>query len=127
MALAGAAGRVLAEALVADQALPGFDHRAMDGYAVDSSGFAGDGPVAAARRGESSAGKPAPALVPGSTCRIFTGAPVPAGADAVVMQENVTREGDRMTLAARPKAGQNVRRRGRTSPSAPRRSRAGPG
>jgi molybdopterin molybdotransferase len=112
VSLADAAGRVLAEGLVASEALPAFDHSAMDGYAVDPAGFAGDGPWALAVRGESSAGRPAPPLAPESACRIFTGAAVPAGADAIVMQENVTRVGDRVTLAARPKPGQNIRRRG---------------
>lgn len=110
--LVEASGRVLTEALVAGEPLPGFDHSAMDGYAVDAAGFTGEGPWLLAVVGESSAGKRAPALAPGSACRIFTGAAVPEGADAVVMQENVTREGDRVTLAARPKVGQNIRRRG---------------
>jgi molybdopterin molybdotransferase len=110
--LADAVGRVLAEALVAGEALPAFDHSAMDGYAVDPAGFAGDGPWSLPVVGESSAGKAAPALAPGSACRIFTGAAVPAGADAVVMQENVTREGDRAAFIVRPKVGQNIRRRG---------------
>jgi molybdopterin molybdotransferase len=110
--LAGAAGRVLAEDLVATGPLPAFDHSAMDGYAIDAAALGGSGPWSLPVAGESSAGKPARALAPGAACRIFTGAAVPAGADAVVMQEHVTREGDTVRLAARPRPGQNIRRAG---------------
>jgi molybdopterin molybdotransferase len=54
---------------------------------------------------------PAP-LTPGSVCRIFTGAPIPEGADAVVMQEDVTRTGDSARFASRPAPGAHIRRRG---------------
>jgi molybdopterin molybdotransferase len=112
VSLHDAAGRVLAADLVAGAPLPGFDHSAMDGYAVATRDFAGDGPWALPVAGESSAGRAPPALAPGTAVRIFTGAPIPAQADAVVMQENVTREGDVARTGARPKAGQHIRRRG---------------
>jgi len=51
-------------------------------------------------------------LEPGTTCRIFTGARIPGGADAVVMQENVERDGETAVFTQRPKPGANVRRRG---------------
>ena len=110
--LALAAGRVLAEDLIADAPLPTFDYSAMDGYAVGSGSFTGDGPWLLPIHGECRAGALAPALVPGSACRIFTGAPIPAGADAVVMQEDVTREGERARFATPPTTFLHVRRRG---------------
>jgi molybdopterin molybdotransferase len=109
--VAQAAGRVLAEDLVASEPLPAFDHSAMDGYAI-ASALEGAGPWSLPVRGESSAGRPASALAGGAACRIFTGAAVPAGADAVVMQEHVTREGDSVTITVRPRPGQNIRRAG---------------
>jgi molybdopterin molybdotransferase len=112
VALAHASGRVLARDLVAATPLPPFDNSAMDGYAIATSDLAGDAPWTSRVEGESSAGKAAPALAPGCACRIFTGAPMPARADAVVMQEHAVREGERVTFAARPKAGANVRRAG---------------
>ena len=107
-----AAGRVLAADLIAGSPLPGFDHSAMDGYAVATRDFDGDGPWTLPVAGESSAGRPAPVLAAGTTCRIFTGAPIPEQADAVVMQEDVTREGALLRTEMRPKPGQHIRRRG---------------
>jgi molybdopterin molybdotransferase len=105
-------GRVLAEDLIAGSPLPGFDYSAMDGYAVASNTFAGLGPWAFLVRGESRAGALAPALMPNSACRIFTGAPIPEGADAVVMQEDVTREGEQVRFTTRAMSGAYIRRRG---------------
>ena len=112
VALADAAGRVLAEDLVAHEPLPPFDNSAMDGYAVAIADLQGEGPWTLAVAGESRAGIEPPWLARGGACRIFTGAPIPERADAVVMQERVTREGDAVRIEARPKAGQNVRRAG---------------
>jgi molybdopterin molybdotransferase len=106
------AGRVLAEDLLAGAPLPGFDYSAMDGYAVARIAFASPGPWAFPVLGESRAGALAPPLVPGSVCRIFTGAPIPSGADAVVMQEDVVRESDVARFSAAPAAGAHIRRRG---------------
>lgn len=109
---ADAAGRVLLEDLVARDPLPGFDHSAMDGYAVATADLTGQGPFSLAVVGESRTGHPAPALAAGTACRIFTGSSIPAGADTVIMQENVTREGDMLHFSARPAAGQHIRREG---------------
>jgi molybdopterin molybdotransferase len=108
-----AAGRVLAERIVAFRPLPPFDHSAMDGYALRAADLVGDGPFTL-RVGpdESRAGRAAPALGPGEACRIFTGAALPPGADAVVMQEEVARDGDRITFASRPRSGAHVRNAG---------------
>jgi molybdopterin molybdotransferase len=108
-------GRVLAADLLATVDLPGFDYSAMDGYAVSTRAFAsGEPPFRLPVAGESRTGAGAPgALAAGTAMRIFTGAEMPAGADAVVMQEAVTREGPVDALfSAKPRPGQYVRRRG---------------
>ncbi len=112
VSLESGVGRVLAEDLIARAPLPGFDYSAMDGYAVATNAFSGAGPWALSVRGESRAGALAPELEPRSACRIFTGAPIPVGADAVVMQEDVTREGDSARFAGAPQLGAHIRRRG---------------
>jgi molybdopterin molybdotransferase len=104
--------RVLAEDLVSSIDLPSFHYSAMDGYAVRIADLAEDPPFRLPVRGESRTGGVAPALEARSTMRIFTGAELPADADAVVMQEQVTREGDDAILSVRPRPGQHVRRRG---------------
>ncbi len=106
-------GRTLREDVVAAIDLPAFDHSAMDGYALDTADL-GEPPHALEVVGESSAG-PQPeglALRPGSAMRIFTGAVLPTGADAVLMQEDTARDGDRITFERAPSRGANVRRRG---------------
>ncbi len=110
--LAEAAGRVLAEEVIAPAPLPPFDHSSMDGYAVATRDLAGTGPWELAVVGESAAGGDLPDHVPGTACRIFTGARLPAGADAVVMQERVDRRGGTVRLHAPARAGDHVRRRG---------------
>jgi molybdopterin molybdotransferase len=112
VALGLGAGRVLAEDLIAHAPLPGFDYSAMDGYAVAHGEFLESGPWSLAVRGESRAGTQPPELALGSCCRIFTGAAIPRGADTVVMQENVTREGDVAWFADQPPLGAHIRRRG---------------
>jgi molybdopterin molybdotransferase len=111
--LSSAADRVLAESLVAVSPLPPFDYSAMDGYAVRAANFSGAGPWALRVAGESRAGAEPPALEAGTTCRIFTGAGIPVGADAVVIQEDVELDDDGLAhFAAAPKPYENVRRRG---------------
>jgi molybdopterin molybdotransferase len=113
VAVDAALGRVLAEDVASPVDLPPFDHSAMDGYAVALASFGGDGPWSLPVRGESRTGDGLDgALDAGAARRIFTGAPIPLGADAVVMQERVTREADRATFDARPKPGANIRLRG---------------
>ncbi|WP_454916898.1 molybdopterin molybdotransferase MoeA [Xanthobacter sediminis] len=107
-----AAGRVLAADLVARRSQPPADMSAMDGYAVRGADIA-ETPATLAVIGESAAGRPfSGALGPGEAVRIFTGAVVPPGADTVVIQENTTREGDRVTTTAPTAALRNVRKRG---------------
>jgi molybdopterin molybdotransferase len=95
LALDDALGRVLAEQVRASRAQPPFAASAMDGWAVRSADCPGLLQIA----GESAAGHAYDgALQPGQAVRIFTGAPVPAGADAVVLQEDAVREGERVRM-----------------------------
>lgn len=110
--LARACGRVLAEPITARSDLPPFDASAMDGYAVSTSDFGEGSTWALEVSGESRTGRAAPFFPKGTACRIFTGAEVPTGADAVVMQEDVERAGNVATFRAKPKPGQHVRRAG---------------
>jgi molybdopterin molybdotransferase len=133
--LGAALGRVLFESLVAREDAPPFDASAMDGYAVRASdlGAASEAaPVTLPVLGESRAGGPwPPPLARGSAARIFTGAPMPEGADAVVIQEHVEREGARARFRTAPAPGANVRTRGEEcragDPLLPRGAILGPG
>jgi molybdopterin molybdotransferase len=103
-----AEGRVLAGEVVAARNLPPCDNSAMDGFAARSADLPGTLQVV----GEAAAGHPwTSEVAPGTAVRIMTGAPMPPGADTVVIQEDATVEGDRVTLPAAP-AGDNVRRAG---------------
>lgn len=109
--LAEAAGRWAADDIVALRTQPARDLSAMDGYAIRFADA--DGPWTII--GESAAGKQfAGSVCAGEAVRIFTGALIPDGADTVIIQENVAREGNRVTLTgeAPKKAGQNVRHAG---------------
>jgi molybdopterin molybdotransferase len=113
--LALALGRHLAADVLAREDSPPFDHSAMDGYAVRAAELAQatrSSPVTLALGGESRAGGPEPApLAPASTTRIFTGARLPRGADAVVMQEEVEAVGARVAFHRAPPAKEHVRHR----------------
>jgi len=103
--------RYLAEPLQARVDHPGFDNSMMDGYALNvADARAND--FALPVVGESSCGDMPKALAPGSAMRIFTGAPLPAGADAVVIQEDVEIAGDRVRVPATTAVGDNIRHRG---------------
>jgi len=107
--LAQALDRVLAEPIAAPINVPGGDNSAMDGYALRLQ----DCSAALTVIGQSLAGHPfAAELGAGQALRIMTGALVPAGADTVVMQENVQRNGDQITLTQMPELGENIRRAG---------------
>lgn len=106
--LEACAGRVLAVPVVAARPLPGFDNSAMDGYAVRAAEVPATLPVTAV----SAAGAPLCTEPPPRTAvRIYTGAVMPPGLDAVVLQEDCSRHGDEVALPAID-AGANVRRAG---------------
>ena len=109
--LAEADGRVLAEDLVARLTQPPFDASAMDGYALRAEDLTGDATLTVI--GESAAGRGFDGTVgPGETVRIFTGAPVPAGADTVLLQEDAERDGAQMRTTFIPARGRHIRPRG---------------
>jgi molybdopterin molybdotransferase len=115
VALGDALGRVLAETLHAGRDLPGFDNSAMDGYAVRAVDIAAASaalPVALPVVGESRAGGQAPELTPGRAIRIMTGAPLPAGADTVVRQEDTRRQDGDVLIEVAAATGNYIRRRG---------------
>jgi molybdopterin molybdotransferase len=110
--LAAAAGRILAEAVVARVDSPPATVSAMDGYAVLQADLDG-GQTRFRVVGESFAGAAqVPAIAPGECLRIFTGAPLPAGADRVIIQEVVQREGDEALMAGPLSSGRHVRAQG---------------
>lgn len=92
VALAAARDRVLGEPICAISAAPPFDNAAMDGYAIQSGCLTGTGPWRLTVSARIAAGqRDVRPLRQGTAAQIFTGAPMPDGADAVVMQENVQR------------------------------------
>lgn len=106
--LAHALGRTLRAPLAAERAQPPFAASAMDGFAVRSA----DTPGTLHLIGEAGAGRAlGKPLRPGECARIFTGAPMPAGADAVVIQEEARRDGDKVQVPPL-EPGKHVRRAG---------------
>ena len=105
-------GRVLAQDVVAELDVPAHDNSAMDGYAVRSSDWLSAQTVLQINQ-RIAAGSSGTALAALSAARIFTGAPIPAGADAVAMQEDcVSTEPGSVCIATQPQVGQWIRRRG---------------
>ena len=103
--------RILAEEIVSPLSVPPFDNSAMDGYAVRLADLAAGAPLAVA--GKAFAGQPYQGDWPAGHCiRIMTGAPVPEGTEAVVMQEEAQVEGELVRFLTQPRPGQNIRRRG---------------
>jgi len=110
--IADAAGRVLAEDVAARTTQPPADVSAMDGYAVRAADVTAV-PTALRRIGESAAGAGFAGTVgAGEAARIFTGAPVPAGADAIVIQEDTETDGDTVVVREVPTPGRWIRRAG---------------
>ena len=112
--LLDAVGRVSARSTKAPLPMPAFRQSAMDGFAVHSADFAGDGPWHLAVTDTVAAGdRPGRgSLARGEAARIYTGAPVPDAADAVVMVEHCEDEGNAVVVRHRPTMGDNVRDRG---------------
>jgi molybdopterin molybdotransferase len=106
-----ALGRVLARPVVSTIAVPPLDASQMDGYALRAADVPVT-PTALAVSQRIAAGHVGATLAPGTAARIFTGAPLPVGADAIVMQEATRTEGDRVIVDEVPRAGQWIRRAG---------------
>jgi len=113
VALRDALVRILAESVISPLNVPSHTNSAMDGFALRGSDLPGDGTTELALAGEALAGHPFGAEVAAGRCvRIMTGAPMPAGTDTVVMQEQALDLGDRVRIDARHRPGQNVRQAG---------------
>jgi molybdopterin molybdotransferase len=109
--LSGALGCFSARSVVAGLSLPAFDNSAMDGYAIVASSSKKGARLQVI--GEQPAGVDRHLRIsPGESVRIFTGAPIPAGADAVVMQEDAPRDGDEIVVNVDVHPGEFIRRRG---------------
>ena len=108
-----ASGRVLAESVASPISLPPFDNSAMDGYAVraaDVASASAESPVQLRCIAEVAAGSTCEKTVLPKTCvRLFTGSPLPSGADAVVMQEDTRANGDSIAVLDPVKPWENVR------------------
>jgi molybdopterin molybdotransferase len=104
-----ALGAVLAESIESSIDVPGCAMSSMDGYAIRTADLADAGASSLPVSQRIPAGSAAVALTPGTAARIFTGAPVPEGADAVIMQEQVEDDGDRIGFEVRPAGGHNIR------------------
>ena len=103
-----ASGRVLAKPQRSTMDVPPMDNSAMDGYALRISDLK-SGPLKVEQK--IMAGAVGGPLKPGTAARIFTGAPIPQGADAVVMQEDCDAQDGQVTVRKAPKAGEWIRRR----------------
>jgi molybdopterin molybdotransferase len=111
VALAGAAGRALTRAVEAVYGAPPFSCSAMDGYAVCAADVTGPARLAVART-IYAGDLPGAPLARGTSVRIFTGAPLPPGADAVVREEAAREGNGEVELREAPRAGENVRQAG---------------
>ncbi|WP_203073347.1 molybdopterin molybdotransferase MoeA [Falsiroseomonas ponticola] len=109
VALRQATGRVLAEDLRARTPLPPFFNSAVDGYAFRHADLAAEGPTRLPIAARLQAGQAAAGLSPGTAIRIFTGAPMPDGADTVMMQEDAREEDGAVLLVPGLKRGANCR------------------
>ncbi|HEC06649.1 MAG TPA: molybdopterin molybdenumtransferase MoeA, partial [Thiolapillus brandeum] len=106
-----ALGRVLAAPVRSSINVPGWDNSAMDGYAVRVADIPAEGTSLRISQRIPAGVAPQP-LEPGTAARIFTGAPVPEGADAVVMQELTCQQDDEVIINTVPQAGAHIRRTG---------------
>jgi molybdopterin molybdotransferase len=111
VATLSAVGRVLATPVVSAVDVPPMDNSQMDGYAVHSADLAAV-PATLRVAQRIAAGHVGVPLDRGTAARIFTGAPIPPGADSVVMQEACSVSGDRVTINEKPAAGEWIRRAG---------------
>ncbi|MFN3447676.1 MAG: molybdopterin molybdenumtransferase MoeA, partial [Roseococcus sp.] len=109
VALPAALGRVLAGPLIARSPLPPFFNSAVDGYAFRHADLRPGAETRLALAGRIAAGGRGGPLAPGTAARIFTGAPMPEGADTVMMQEDARLEGEALLLPPGLKPGANCR------------------
>jgi molybdopterin molybdotransferase len=101
--------RVLAQSIESSIDVPPADNTSMDGYAIRTDDVAGSGETVLRINQRIAAGETGMFLEPGTAARIFTGAPIPPGADAVIMQEQVEVNGENICFSVAVKRGQNIR------------------
>ena len=106
-----AAGRILAEEVVAPRDMPGWDNSAMDGFALRCADLSQGGALPISGY-IPAGGAPLPELPPGCAVRIMTGAPIPPGADTVVPFEQALEEDGKVSVTGRISPGDHVRLRG---------------
>lgn len=113
MSLMEATGRICCDPVKSELDLPVFTNSAMDGYAINRHDLTGRGPwkLPVSDRLVAGAGTVTP-LAQGSAVRIMTGAPIPGGADCVVMQEHCERRDNAIVIREKPEHGKNIRVRG---------------
>ena len=110
--LADAAARALAANVVAKRTQPPLDMSAMDGYAVRAADVGVERVTLKVVEEIAAGGVPQHKLQSGEAARIATGAPLPDGADTIVIQENTTRDGEHLTVRQRPQPGRHIRKAG---------------
>ncbi len=110
VSLLDALGRYLAGDVISSINVPPHDNSAMDGYVVFAADVKTGEPLTVSDR--IPAGHPGKPLVKGTAARIFTGAPIPEGADAVVIQEDTSLDGEKVILNEQPKTGDHIREAG---------------
>ncbi|MDC1435692.1 molybdopterin molybdotransferase MoeA [Gammaproteobacteria bacterium] len=108
VALSELSGRVIAETIKAGINVPGYDNSAMDGFAVNTD-FVPSPETTLAISQIIPAGKVGFTLEAGTAARIFTGAPIPDGANAIILQEDTEHDEHQVKILQVPKAGQNIR------------------
>jgi molybdopterin molybdotransferase len=102
-------GAVLAESIESGIDVPGCAMSSMDGYAINTADLAASGETALPLSQRIAAGNAGVALATGTAARIFTGAPIPDGSDAVIMQEQVDADDHGIRFDSRPTSGNNIR------------------
>lgn len=113
LSLPEATGRICCASIKSGLDLPVFANSAMDGYAINRTDLTGSGPWTLSVSGRLVAGAShVTPLAPGSAVRIMTGAPIPQGADCVVMQEHCERVDNVIVILDKPECGKNIRLRG---------------
>lgn len=112
IALDDASGRVLAQNITASIHVPPADNSAMDGYAINTADLSTEETTTLNISQRITAGEQARQLAPHTAARIFTGAEIPMGANAVVMQEQCKAENNTLSCPSDIKAGNNIRKKG---------------
>jgi len=123
--LVEAPGRILSEDLRAGMNVPSADNSAVDGFALRARDVGDDGVTTLQVTQRIATGETGRSLQPGTAARIFTGAPIPPGADAVVMQEHCRMDGEQVVIMQRAVPGAHVRRAGEDIRAGARVLRAG--